>query len=118
VVAVSTSLLVLSWHFPSDVLGGLLVASSFFFCAVAWLRALADRRSAAARAGTGLAFPPMLGEVALGLAVSAALFALLRGPELLSFARLHTVATATALAITAACGVLLASATLLADDFR
>ena len=34
-IAVSTSLLVLGWHFPSDVLGGLLVSSGFFFLAVA-----------------------------------------------------------------------------------
>ncbi|HSD23090.1 MAG TPA: phosphatase PAP2 family protein [Solirubrobacterales bacterium] len=41
VFAVSILLLVLSWHLPSDVPGGLLVASSFF-CAVAALRGSAS----------------------------------------------------------------------------
>lgn len=43
VFAVSILLLVLSWHLPSDVLGGLPVASSSFFCAVAALRGSATR---------------------------------------------------------------------------
>jgi membrane-associated phospholipid phosphatase len=38
VFAVSFSILILTWHFPSDVLGGLLVASGYGFAAVALLR--------------------------------------------------------------------------------
>jgi membrane-associated phospholipid phosphatase len=38
VVLVSVSVLVLEWHFPSDVLGGLLVAAGWGFAAVAGLR--------------------------------------------------------------------------------
>lgn len=46
VFAVSFSVLVLAWHFPSDVLGGLLIATGYGFAAVAALRrrrAVADR---------------------------------------------------------------------------
>jgi membrane-associated phospholipid phosphatase len=39
VVAVGCSVMALSWHYPSDVLGGLLVASGWGFAALAGLRA-------------------------------------------------------------------------------
>jgi hypothetical protein len=45
-----------------------------------------------------------------------AVLALLRAPDLLSFARLHTVAAATAIAVVAASAGLLATAALIADD--
>jgi membrane-associated phospholipid phosphatase len=35
---VCISVIILGWHYPSDVLGGLLVASAWGFAAVAWLR--------------------------------------------------------------------------------
>lgn len=41
--AVGISVVVLGWHYPSDVLGGLLVASAWGLAAVAWLRFRADR---------------------------------------------------------------------------
>lgn len=37
-LAVSYSLLSLGWHYPSDVLGGLLVVGAWGFAALAWLR--------------------------------------------------------------------------------
>ena len=40
VLAVGISIMVLAWHFPSDVLGGVLVASGWGFAALAVLRAL------------------------------------------------------------------------------
>lgn len=55
-LAVSESIMLLAWHFPSDVAGGFLVASSFAFTTVALLRAAEQRwpersgRSAAKRA--------------------------------------------------------------------
>ncbi len=116
VVAVCTSVLVLAWHFPSDVLGGLLVAAAFFFCAVAAVRSIPGPDRVRARSGMGLAAPPKLGEAALVLLAGLAVFALLRAEDLLAFARLHTVATATALAIAAASAGLLASAALITDD--
>jgi membrane-associated phospholipid phosphatase len=119
VIAVSTSVLILEWHFPSDVVGGLLVASGFFFGAVAVVRHLAARESSpAARRGTGLALPRVAISPALAGLAGIAVLVVLRAQDLLSFARLHTVATATALAIMATSAALLASATLFADDRR
>jgi membrane-associated phospholipid phosphatase len=115
VIGVCTSLLVLGWHFPSDVVGGLLVASGFFFCAVAAIRSAPRPSRAATRVNPRLSVPSGLGGGLVALAGIAAL-ALLRAQDLLSFARLHTVATATALAIMAVSAGLLASAALIADD--
>jgi membrane-associated phospholipid phosphatase len=41
--AVAFSVIVLSWHYPSDVLGGLLVVGAWGFAALAWLRARGGR---------------------------------------------------------------------------
>jgi membrane-associated phospholipid phosphatase len=41
--AVGLSTIVLGWHYPSDVLGGLLVVGAWSFAALAWLRLRADR---------------------------------------------------------------------------
>jgi membrane-associated phospholipid phosphatase len=115
VIAVSTSLLVLGWHFPSDVLGGLLFASGCFFLAVAAIREGAARRAGVAARRARLALSPGLGRVAAVMLAAAVLIAVSRGEELVAFARLHTVAAATALAITAISAGLVASATLIAD---
>ena len=101
----------LGWHFPSDVLGGLLVASGFFFVAVAALRAGAAGRAGAAAQRVRLALSPGLGGAAVAVLAGAGLIALSRADDLLAFARLHTVATVTALAIMAVSAGLVASAT-------
>jgi membrane-associated phospholipid phosphatase len=44
VLAVGCSIMVLAWHFPSDVLGGVLVACGWGFAALAALRSLDDER--------------------------------------------------------------------------
>ncbi len=116
VVGVCTSVLVLAWHFPSDVVGGLLVASGFFFSAVAAMRAVPGSYRSAARERIRLAVSPRLGEAALVFLLGLGVFALLRAQDLVSFARLHTAATATALAIMATSAGLLATAALIADD--
>jgi len=41
--AVGFSVVILGWHYPSDVLGGLLVVGTWAFAALAWLRARAGR---------------------------------------------------------------------------
>jgi membrane-associated phospholipid phosphatase len=115
VIAVSTSLLVLGWHFPSDVLGGLLVSSFFFFVAVAAIRAGAAGRAGVAAQKVGLALTPGLGGTAIAATAAAGLLALSQFEELIAFARLHTVATVTALAIMAVSAGLVASATLISD---
>jgi membrane-associated phospholipid phosphatase len=72
--AVGYAVLVLAWHFPSDVLGGFLMAGTWTAVAVAALRVVEPRREhrpveAAPRVGVGLG-------VAVGAALAAALVAL------------------------------------------
>ena len=115
VIAVSTSLLVQGWHFPSDVLGGLLLASGFFFGAVAASRAGVAGRAGFAAHRVRLAFSPGLGGAALAVGAGVGVIALARADDLLAFARLHTAATVTALAIMAVSAGLVASAALISD---
>ena len=115
VVAVATSLLVIGWHFPSDVLGGLLLSSGFYFLAVAAVREGATRRAGAVAQRAGLALSPGLGGLGVALLAGASLIALSRGEELLAFARVHTVAAGTAFALAVISTALVASATLIAD---
>jgi membrane-associated phospholipid phosphatase len=116
VIAVCTSILVLSWHFPSDVLGGLLVASGFFFSVVAGLRAFADSERAPALR-TGAILTPRLLEAGMVALAGLGVLALARAEDLLTFARLHTMATAAALALMAIAAALLAAAALVADEY-
>jgi membrane-associated phospholipid phosphatase len=44
--AVGLSLVVIEWHYPSDVIGGFLVASAWGLAALAWLRYRGDRERA------------------------------------------------------------------------
>jgi membrane-associated phospholipid phosphatase len=44
--AVGLAVVVIEWHYPSDVIGGTLVASAWGLAAVAWLRFRADRARA------------------------------------------------------------------------
>jgi membrane-associated phospholipid phosphatase len=117
VIAVATSLLVLSWHFPSDVLGGLLLSSGFFFLALAAVREGAGRRAGVVAQRARLALSPGLGGIGVALMAAAGLLALSRADELMAFARLHTVAAATALALMVISAGLVASATLIADRY-
>jgi membrane-associated phospholipid phosphatase len=111
VFAVSITLLVLSWHLPSDVLGGLLVSTSFFFCAIAMLRrgvSTATRERARARRS-----PALARGIAVGVAVALFLILLAKSEALLAFARVHTIATLTAIAIMVVSAGLVASAAIL-----
>ena len=56
-VAVAVSVVALEWHFPSDVIGGALVAGAWGFAALAWLR---SRRAA----------PPVARQAATRAAIS------------------------------------------------
>jgi membrane-associated phospholipid phosphatase len=119
VAAVSTAVLILGWHYPSDVVGGLLLSSTFFFCAVAAIRHLGDREGRVEASPAPLRRPRRLGEVALVAAVGiglVALVAVVEASHLASFAEAHTTAAATAVAIMATAGALLAGATMITDD--
>jgi membrane-associated phospholipid phosphatase len=106
--AVGYGLVILSFHYPSDVLGGYLVAGAWTAAALAVLRTVEARRPAERRrAGPGplillgLAAAPA---VALGAAALAALA--LRGEEVTVFAVERPTLVAFALAIAALSGVL------------
>jgi membrane-associated phospholipid phosphatase len=43
IAAVGLSVVILGWHYPSDVLGGLLVVGAWGFAGLAWLRLRAGR---------------------------------------------------------------------------
>jgi hypothetical protein len=95
--AVAGSILVLAWHFPSDVVGGFLVAALWTLLAVAALFAAERRwpagaRRASARAAQPLVWPLEAVGVALGSAGVAV--ALARPGQVADFAADHTAAVA------------------------
>jgi hypothetical protein len=112
-VAVGYSTLVLAWHFPSDVLGGFLVATLWTTLGIAALWAAAARwperagrgREAAVRVGEALT--PSALAVAAAVACAGAL-ALARPDAVLAYAQAHTVFVVGAFTI-AALGATLAA---------
>jgi membrane-associated phospholipid phosphatase len=131
VLAVSFSLLGLAWHFPSDVLGGYLVATGWCFVALAGLEAAWRRwpersgRDAALRALERHASPgrvaatlaPLAVTGATGLSVCLAI-ALTRHSEVGAYAHTHTAALGVAAVITVAAVTLLAAVTVVATARR
>jgi hypothetical protein len=106
-LAVSESILLLAWHFPSDIVGGYLVATSFACVAVAALRAADNRwparsgRDAAKRALAGPALARTM-IVALLLAMGAVIgVAIGAGDRALDFAAGHTTVTIAGLSVAA-----------------
>jgi len=108
-VAVSYALLALAWHFPSDILGGYLVAATWTLLGVAALRSAdarfragagRERAAGVARAGreTRRALIPAA-VVACAALVAAAALALARPHAVATFASEHTVALAGVAAI-------------------
>jgi membrane-associated phospholipid phosphatase len=106
-LAVSESVMLLAWHFPSDIAGGYLVAASFALATVAALRAADQRwpertgREAAKRAiraadprRAALTVAAFVASVLAGIAVVA-------GDRALHFADHHTTAVAAAVAVAA-----------------
>jgi membrane-associated phospholipid phosphatase len=104
-VAVSYALLTLGWHYPSDVLGGYLVAAFWMAAAIAALRAAGERwparsgREAAVRWGAALA-PAGIG--ALVSLVGLAAVALARPDGAVRYAAAHTAFVFVAAALAAA----------------
>jgi membrane-associated phospholipid phosphatase len=115
-LAVSVSILVLNWHWPSDVIGGQLLACTWCLIALAALR-WSDQRwpergsmRRAAREAFVVPSPLVLAAVALlPLALVAA-----HADRLLRFAGDHTSAVAVAAAIAASAALLFAAVTTLA----
>ncbi len=111
-LAVGTALLVIGWHFPSDVLGGFLVAAAFAFGVVALSRAFAKREAPVPRS-VGIGPPPR--SVLLGAGAALAFTGLARYDDLLAYARYHTAGVAVFVALVSACAVLVGGASRLAD---
>jgi membrane-associated phospholipid phosphatase len=92
-IGVGYAVIMLSWHFPSDVLGGYLVAAMFTLLGLAAVQAAGARfpertgRRAALRLGEAVA-PSALVAVALGAVAGATL--LLRPERALAYAQGHT----------------------------
>jgi membrane-associated phospholipid phosphatase len=115
-IAVCTSILILAWHYPSDVFGGMLVASFYFCTAVTVLRVLAAAPSTTAAAKPrSTPLVPLAGmrEVLLVAVAVAGVAVVARADDLARFASDHTLATVTALAVAAASSALIAAASLL-----
>ena len=114
-VAVSYSFLTLGWHYPSDVIGGFLVATTWALLAIAGLKAAESRgpRSAAGLGGGSItqALGP-LGATLAGAVVLATLALLTRPHQVVSYAHAHQAFVVGAAAI-AACGVALSAAIVL-----
>ena len=92
--AVGVSLMALTWHYPSDVAGGYLVAASWAAVAAGGLRLAAAWRGrrvipAARRRADPLLAVLLAAALAVAFAV-AAVAAVVRRPELADYARLHT----------------------------
>ena len=114
-IAVSTSILVLGWHFPSDVFGGMLVAAFYFCAAVAGLRALAGREEAGAPVSWGR-LRPRRWRGAAALAVPLVATAVVaRAGAMATYASAHTTATVIAIGIVGCSAALLWAAAALAD---
>jgi membrane-associated phospholipid phosphatase len=100
-LAVAYSILTLGWHFPSDVFGGYLVASTYVLVAIAIVNASEvrwpSRHGAEAAARPGDAVPAVL--VGLCAAGAAAGLALARPHQLFGYAADHTMFVVGALAI-------------------
>jgi membrane-associated phospholipid phosphatase len=85
-VAVVYSILLLGWHYPSDVAGGFFVATAWFFAAVAGLKAVEP--TAGPVPAARVLWPPLVAGV-IACAVASALVAR-EGRRVLSYADGHT----------------------------
>lgn len=115
-VAVSFSILMLVWHFPSDVVGGYLVATAWGLVALAALTAVNARwprtgtvRVAAKEAVTRAPTPAAIATVALVFGLGVAIAAATRADQLARFADEHTAMVAVASAVAVSALVLLAA---------
>jgi membrane-associated phospholipid phosphatase len=115
-LAVSVAVIVLGWHYPSDVLAGLLVATGFGFLAVAALRASGHL---AAEAPVPVVRRPAWPALETGLALAGvvvALLAITRADDLLDYARSHTGAMFVAFGLAGLCAALLAALSAAAEE--
>src|SRR3954467_1448941 len=114
-LGVFESVMLLAWHFPSDVMGGFLVATASALATVAALRAAEQRwpersgRDAARRAFDGLDPAAAFGVAAAFVVGALGAIAIAAGDRAFAFAGRHTVAVAAVVAVAAMSAVLPAS---------
>jgi membrane-associated phospholipid phosphatase len=125
-IAVSFSIVMLGWHFPSDIVGGYLVATVWCLLPVAALRAVNARwpergtvREAAREAmPTAAPSPAAIARVALAVTALASLVAAGKADALAGFAERHTAFVAVACAIAVSAAVLLAAVASISNSPR
>jgi membrane-associated phospholipid phosphatase len=114
-IAVSFSVLILEWHFPSDVVGGYLIATGYGLVTFAALLYSAERwpergtMRHAAKEAIRAPSPAAIARAALAAGVVGALIAVSKAEQIASFADRHTAFVAVASAIAVAAAVLLAA---------
>jgi membrane-associated phospholipid phosphatase len=114
-LGVSESVMLLAWHFPSDVVGGFLVATSSALVTLAALRAAQTRwpertgRDAAKRAFEAADWRSVAGATAGIAALIALALVIAAGSHALQFADRHTTAVVAAVAVAAMAAALPAS---------
>lgn len=123
-IAVSFSVLILEWHFPSDVVGGYLIATGFGLATFAALRYAGERwpeegtMRHAAKEAINAPSPAGIARALLATAVIAALVAASKAHQIASFADRHTAFVAVASAIAVAAAVLLAAVAAISSTGR
>jgi membrane-associated phospholipid phosphatase len=119
-LVVSGSLLVLSWHWPSDIVGGYLLAAAWCLVALAALRAAAIRwpdkgdMRKAARQAVAAPSPAAVASAAFVILAVAAVAAAARLDSLAGYAQRHTSTVAVAAAIVASAMAVVAAVTAMA----
>ena len=114
-ISVSFAILILAYHFPSDIVGGYLIATAWGLATFAALTAVNARwpERGAVREAARQALPApsaaTIAKAAIAAVVIAALVAASRAHQIASFADRHTAATAVASAIAVTAAVLLAA---------
>jgi membrane-associated phospholipid phosphatase len=114
-ILVSFAILILAYHFPSDIVGGYLIATAWgltVFAGLTTVNARWPQRGTVRQAAREALPAPSAATIAkagLAAAVIAALVAASRAHQIASFADRHTAATAVASAIAVAAAVLLAA---------
>jgi membrane-associated phospholipid phosphatase len=123
-LAVSFSVLVLSWHLPSDIVGGYLMATAWGLVALAGLRYANERwpergtMRRAAREAMPAPSTAAIARVGVAVAAVACLAAATRADQLASFADRHTAFVAVASAIAVSAAVLLAAVAAISSRTR
>jgi membrane-associated phospholipid phosphatase len=116
-LAVSLSVLVLAWHFPSDVVGGQLLATGWCLIALAALRYSYARwlvRGSMRQAAREALVLPSARSVAIALSAAGLAALMVAGTRLASFAHHYTAAAAVAAAVALSGIALVAAVTALA----